>query len=239
MGGSDYGEADRIVHIVSARGRVSCFAPSARKSRKRYGAGLQVFTTIKFEVGRRRSAGLPILSSIEVLRGRWGLSADLDRLALASYACELIDHVAAEGVETGLPEHLERVLDETMIRGPSAALRRAFELAVLAELGFAPDLGECPQCGLPAAFLDVVRGGLFCRNHRGRGKEIGPKTRAWLEAMLRDPNEGPFGPLAADEAERAATALSRPLDEAILHTVGRPLSSLALLAPTALPPQKG
>lgn len=229
-GGTDYGDADRIVHLLTRFGRLACFAPSARKSRRRFGAGLEPFTTVRVEFARRRApSGLSSLASVEVLRSRWGLSQDLERLALGAYACELCDRVAAEGVETRLPDHLELLLEHLLVAPASRPARRAFELRVLDELGLRPELEVCPACGRPGAFLDLTRGGTFCAEHRGTGREIGPRTRAWIEDVIDDESRFPLGQLPPEGAERACQAVSRALDTVLAGLVGDRLASRKLL----------
>ncbi|MEL6186959.1 MAG: DNA repair protein RecO [Myxococcota bacterium] len=234
-GGTDYGESDRVVHLLTRFGRLSCFAPSARKSRRRFGAGLEPFTTIRVELARRRRAsGLPGLTQVEVLRSRWGLSQDLERLALAAYGCELSDRVAVEGVETHLPDRLELLLEHLLEAPATRAARRAFELRVLEELGLRPEMGACPSCGRPGAYLDLTRGGTFCVEHRGMGREIGPRTAEWIQDVLSDDALFPAGRLSAEDAERASRAISRSLDAAVAEVVGGKLASRKLLDASGL-----
>lgn len=236
VGGVDYGEADRVVHLLTRTGRVEAFAPSARKSRRRFGGALQPFTTVRAEVGRRKAgSGLATLVSAEILRLRLGLAGDLERLALAGYAAELGFRLAPEGLPTELPGLVEGLLEALLVSPASRAARRAFELRVLAELGYRPCLDGCVVCDLPARFLDLERGGLLCDVHRGRAREIGPKTRAWLVACLvSGETPAPSDPLGPEEAERAARAVGPSVDLALDACLDRPPGALRLLREVGL-----
>lgn len=227
VGGVDFGEADRIVRILGPDGRFSAFAHGARKSRRRFAGALQPFTSIRAELGRARAAGVPTLVSVEVVRARLSLSADLGRLALASYACELSERLAPEGAATDLVSRLTRLLDDLLAADASPAKRRAFELGLLDELGYRPEVGACVQCGGAAPYLDLPRGGTFCAAHRAGGREIGPKTRAWVVASLEDP--GSLGGLSLAEADRAARAVGPSVDAALAGLLERRLASLPLV----------
>ena len=256
VGRSDYGEADRIVVFLTEEGRLSAFAPAARRSRRRFGGATEPFTSVHIELGRPRREGLQTLSSLEIVLSRWALAQDLERFALAAYACELSARLAVEGVPTGLLPRLEAVLDALLRDPPSRAQRRSFELGVLCELGYQPELRRCVRCGAPeparrapegvedrpagvpspgarnpsvGTYLDLVQGGLLCVQHRGGAREIGPKTRAWLEAAVQSGGGDVLGPLEAPEAERAARAVGPSIDAALGQLLIRPLSSLGLL----------
>lgn len=235
VGGVDYGEADRVVQCLGSEGRFSAFAPSARKSRRRFGAALEPFTSVRVELGRRKpGTDLRLLSSAEILRVRLGIARELERLALAAYLGELAFRLAPEGIPTDLGARLEAALDALDAHPASRTLRRAFELRLALELGLSPRLDACVACGAPATFLDFRRGGLLCAGHRGEGREIGPKTRAWLAHALASDAPAPSGALTPDEAERAARAVGPSLDLALRDWLDRPLGALPLLTDLGL-----
>src|SRR5919204_373892 len=82
----DYGEADRVVTLLSReRGKVSAFARAARASRRRFGGALEPFTLVHAEAKERRGAELFTLESVAVERAFGGIRGDLARIACASY----------------------------------------------------------------------------------------------------------------------------------------------------------
>jgi DNA repair protein RecO (recombination protein O) len=230
-GGVDYGEADRIIHLITPSGRASAFAHGARKSKRRFAGALEMFASVRASIaGRRQRDGMPTVSSAVVLDARLGIRADLGRIALATYAVEVVSIVAPEGqASEGVYRLAAELLDRLAQNPASVAQRRAFELKLYAELGYHPELDACTVCGEHAepAFLDLLRGGIVCASHRERAKEIGPVTLDWIRRALLGPlTMTDFDPEAAD---RAARAIRGPMADAIGSLVGRPLKSVALL----------
>jgi DNA repair protein RecO (recombination protein O) len=146
----DYGEADRIVSLLSAeRGRLEVRIPSARKSRKRFG-GLDLFVLAEATLAPGR--GAPRLAEARVVESFPGIRLDVVRLALAGYAAELLLQAAQEEHEGGELFRLAVAAlgsldrpEEDDIGGMGWA--RAFELKLLHVLGSRPSLRRCAVTG--------------------------------------------------------------------------------------------
>ncbi len=233
VGGVDSGEADRVVHLLTGDGRLAVFAPNAKKSRRRFAGALEPFTTIAIQLGpQRRRAGMPTLSDASVVRSRLALRRGLDTIALGSYFAELGFRTAPEGQPTEVGRWVAEGWDALETAPGTRQLRRAFELKLMSELGYHPELAVCVACGVPpsTAHLDLVRGGLLCPIHRGVAPEVGPKTLAWLRAVLDAPNLDPAPGVDDDWAARAAAKLTGPLSAFWSGLLSRPLNATALLA---------
>jgi len=236
IGGRDYGEADRVVQVLTANGRMSVFAHGARKSRRRFAGALDPFTTVDLELERKRRAGMRTVRSAVGQRSRLGLRAQLETLALACYITELGASVAPEGDPTpALYEAVEATLDSLIDKEPSQMLRRRFELKLIDILGYGPRIDACADCGcdLPeVAHLEFARGGLFCPEHAEQAPRIGPKTQAWMAAVY---GLG-FGEQAFDSVwvETAAQKLGIPITAFFTHLLGYPLKSTKLLQTVSL-----
>lgn len=242
VGAVDYGEADRVVQVLSRRGRASFFAPSARKSHRRFAGALEPFTTIEVELAEGRRRGLPTLASASVARSRASIRSELERIAIAAYVVELAAGVAPEGdAADELYELTVAALDRLDDRAKPVGLttRRAFELRLLQVLGYAPSFERCLEggCVLPeVSYLDLARGGAFCEAHRGQGRPMGPLTRAWLVGVLDGAGVFPdeLGGQAPDTATRAADKLGPATQAFFSQLLGRTLHSSALLATLSL-----
>lgn len=233
VGGTDFGEADRIVHVLGARGRESWFAHGARKSRRRFAGTLEPFATVRATLEPRRRQGMVVIASMVVERARTGIGAGLERLALAAYAAELCARVAPEGAEAPeLEQILAAALDRLDVAPGSRALRVALELVLLAPLGYRPDTHACVVCGREApagnVAFELSRGGVLCAEHAGAAPVIGPKTRAWVEAVLAagpaalaDPCAG----LPEAWADTAALKLARTVQAVYASVLEAPLRS--------------
>ena len=126
----DYGEADRIVTFFTPEhGRCKGFARSARKSRKRFGPGLEPFAKVLMHWSTSASGGLLTLREVDLLDLHVGLRSDLDAIALAGYGCELVEEMV--GDDPGHPQIyrlLEAFLGQLAAVGGSASARLLFEL---------------------------------------------------------------------------------------------------------------
>ena len=91
----DYGEADRVVTLLSRdEGKLSAIARGARKSKRRFGAALSLFGVGEARLTERAGAELGTLESFSSQRGFPGLYADVAKVAHGSYACELARELA-------------------------------------------------------------------------------------------------------------------------------------------------
>jgi DNA repair protein RecO (recombination protein O) len=232
VGGVDYGEADRVVHLLTGRGQLAAFAFGAKKSRRRFAGALQPFFTVRPEFELRRREGMPVLRAASIECARMGISQDLVAIGTAGYVAELAARVAPEGeASEAILALVEAVLDSLNagVR-PRPSVRRAFELMLLDELGYRPELAGCVECGAGPGFIDFARGGALCGAHRGGARPIGPKTSAWVQRVL-DARSG-FDPTAGLDpawADTAAEKLGPSLDAVYRSLLDRPLRSLAVL----------
>ncbi|MBI4819719.1 MAG: DNA repair protein RecO [Deltaproteobacteria bacterium] len=235
VGSIEYGESDRIVRLLTREGRISAFAHGAKRSTRRFGGALEPFSTVRVELDSRRD-GLSTLSSALVVRPRLALTSELDRLALASYVVELALLMTPEAApSTEVFEHVESALETLMSRPASITFRVAYELMLLSAVGYRPELKRCARCDAELSenpWVDLLEGGALCELHR-RGRKIGPKTIAWMRAVLdaeiSDPTAGLDAAWANTAAERALPILTAarrtllsamPKSEGLLETVG-------------------
>lgn len=233
-GGVNYADADRIVYLLTLRGRVDAFAPGARKSQRRFGGCLEPFTTIEAELSssRRGRRGLPTLASAHAVVPRLALRRALESIALASYLAELSIHTAVgEEPSDDVFALLTAALDALCTQPASRSARVAFELQLASALGYQPELARCVVCFEEPArsYLDFMQGGLLCSAHRGAGPEIGPRTLEWARAVLGHPGGGPPPGFDDHWAETAATKLIGATAVFFRVLLGRPLKALAML----------
>lgn len=163
----DYGESDRIVSFFTPDyGLQKGFARGARKSRKRFGAALEPFASVRLIWQQRSTSSLIGLREGELLTLRDGLRKDLKTLALASYACELIEVFFGEGgAHPEVFAMLHNFLDQLDGNGARAEYRLLLELRLLRLSGHEPHLLHCSDCGggLPdETQFHAAHGGSLC-----------------------------------------------------------------------------
>jgi len=173
----DFGESDRIVHLLTPRrGRLTAMAKGARRSRKRFPGTLDLFNLLQVQVERRRPTSMARLEHARLLRSWAALRVDPTRFALACYLLELLDRLAPEG---GAPDDMARLfafaveaLDQVAGEVPDARLRTLLELRTLAAVGLRPELARCVRCGRAVVreagratlAFHVADGGPVCRD---------------------------------------------------------------------------
>ena len=137
----NYGESDRIVSLLTLEhGRLRGFAKSARASRKRFGGQLEPTNRLEVTLSLKED-GLSRIERIEQSSCYPELREQLESLALALYACELVEALTPEGHPLPrLFRLLSTLFDHLTAQTGSAADRRFFEINVLNILGYRPVL---------------------------------------------------------------------------------------------------
>src|SRR4051812_49111072 len=93
----DYGEADRIVTMLTRQaGKLTAIARGARRSYKRFGAGLSLFGVGEATLNERPGAELLTLEAFDGTRGFPDLLLDVAKVAHGGYACELVRELVAQ-----------------------------------------------------------------------------------------------------------------------------------------------
>ncbi|HEY7956695.1 MAG TPA: DNA repair protein RecO [Polyangia bacterium] len=234
----DYGEADRIVTLFCREaGKLSAIARGARKSTRRFGAGLSLFGTGEAKLTERPGSELATLESFDGARGFPHLTMDMVKVAHGGYACELVRELSPPRqpepeVFDLLIELLER-LDGEPARAESL---RLFELRLLDLVGLRPELERCLGCGAVALdgngqAFEGRRGGVVCGACRlegaGQGVALSGEARQALvrmqEATLASASELTLAPAVNAACRDALSAL-------ITFHLGRPLKSVEFIA---------
>lgn len=235
----EYGEADLIVTLLTReRGKLSALARGARRSKRRFGGALGLFTIASVELRRRAGAELWTLSGAAPARVFPELSADLTALSHGSYGTELVrELVPAEQPEERLFALLVE-LYEALRAGASTSMLRAFELALLGAIGLAPVLDRCVACGgddlARGGVLDPDRGGAVCASCAARSRSLGVRpidddARRFLATAQRAASLADARALDAVEGDVPPRARDAMLALVSYH-VGKPLKSVEFIA---------
>jgi DNA repair protein RecO (recombination protein O) len=238
-------ESDLLVVLLTEHhGRITAVARGGRKSQRRFAGALQLLVLGRYQLGRPPRGDLWNLESADIVREWNALASDVVAVAHASYIAELAG--ALMPTETPEPLALELMValwDALADGGPSPAVLRTIELALMDLAGHRVALDSCAACGrtdLTQAVFDPTRGGAICRpcaaTSRGHGVQlIGTNALAYLRAAAaveapadarvldRDPRFEPSDRIAAREA---LIAMAQTL-------IGKPLKSLEYIAKLA------
>ena len=148
----DFGESDRIVHLLTAgAGRLTAIAKGARRSKRRFPGTLDVFNHLEIKGRSKPRASMAFLEQARLLNPFLGLRSDRSRYALASFLTEMLDRLSPEGVSGPEAEGLFRYATESLALletvQPTPTLRLLLELRGFDALGLRPELGRCVRCG--------------------------------------------------------------------------------------------
>jgi len=136
----EYGDSDAVVTFLTRdRGRLSGFARAAKKSKKRFGAGLFAGASGRIELRERAQKGFS-LEGFQAGSSVFGLAEPMT-LGRASYLVEITDKLMADS--DPMPELFDWLcgaLEILQTKTPPLALLRAYELQLMKATGYLPDL---------------------------------------------------------------------------------------------------
>lgn len=90
---TNYGEADRILNVLTPEGKMAVIAKGVRKEKSKLAGGTQTFSLSEINVHKGRSEFL-ILTGAKTIEFYQGLVADLDRLEAAAVVLKKISGAA-------------------------------------------------------------------------------------------------------------------------------------------------
>ncbi len=163
----DFGEADKILNIYTRdRGRITAFAPGARRITSRKASATELFTHGIYFLSEGKN--MDTITESEVLNSFYPLRDDLQKAALAFYLAELLAFLLPEG-QPNYPIYrlfLESVSLLSRAKRRHELWIRAFEIKALSQLGFGPELFQCAHCTAPLSaekYFQASSGGVVCR----------------------------------------------------------------------------
>jgi DNA repair protein RecO (recombination protein O) len=174
---SDWGEADRLLGLYTReQGKLRAVAKGARKLRSRKAGHLEPFTHVSLLMARGRD--LWIVTQAETIDAYLPLRDDLVRTSYAGYVIELLDRFT---YEEGENRSIFNLLVDTLGRISGGndlfTVMRYYEIRLLDDLGFRPQLFKCVQGNeeirAEDQYFTAQGGGVLCPRH---GK-LSPESR--------------------------------------------------------------
>ena len=162
------GEADRILTLYTPHlGKIQAKAKGVRRPRSKLAGHLELLTYSLVSLARGRN--LDVITGSQTINSFLPLKSDLWLTSCALYLTELVNQFTADHIEN---YRLFQLLLETMEQLCQADNKeltlRYFELHLLNEVGYRPQLQQCVSCQLPLepttnAFCPSA-GGMLCPN---------------------------------------------------------------------------
>ena len=207
---ADYQESSRVLTVLTdSLGKITVSAKGALRKNSRIAAASQPFAYAEMTLSQSRDRYyLNEASTISLFPG---LAADVTAYALGAYFLELLDGACPEGEEA--PGELSLGLNALWLlsegKKSPGVVKAAFELRLMAELGYRPETEGCAVCGkeMPEdPVLDLRGGSLYCRAC-AQGSALLPAGLhpASLEALrfiMEAPANKVFSFSLGEEAER-------------------------------------
>jgi DNA repair protein RecO (recombination protein O) len=162
------GEADRILSLYTPHlGKIRVVAKGVRRPRSKMAGHLELLTHSLVSLARGRN--LDTVTGSQTINSFLPLKSDLKLTSYALYAVELTDLFTADNDEN---YPLFQLLLETMhnlCQGNNNELTmRYFELHLLNQVGYRPQLGQCVSCHSPLKAItnsfSPSAGGVLCPN---------------------------------------------------------------------------
>ncbi len=236
----NYGDYDLILTLLTlSEGKLSVMAKSAKKSVKRFGGALELFSELNVVCSSGPGSRMPMLQEAALVHPFSKIRSDILKTAYASYWSEIIHSWMMEGKkEEGIYRLLRLVLEALDAGGISdALLSLVFQTRFLSLSGLRPNMEQCMVCGenvesveTPYLTFDPHRGGLFCQKcENGCTREKTSlskgtlKLLTWIEReSLEHVRRIRFSPSSLQEAQRF-------LEAAIPCHLGKMPNSLVFL----------
>jgi DNA repair protein RecO (recombination protein O) len=204
------GEKDKLVTLFSReRGKLRAVGKGARKPTSKLAGGTEPLMLVRALLSEGHS--LEIVSQVEVRESFPLLRGDYGLFLRATYACELLEKCTEE--RDPAPESFDLLLSTLYVLQraiqPDGTLH-AFELQLMAAIGYEPRLDACIRCDrpfgptLPSAAFSAMRGGVLCDDcAAGARDETLPCDPATRLALIE---------LADNDDARRLAALELPLE---------------------------
>lgn len=181
----DSKESDKILTVLTSElGKITVVAKGARSRRSKVIAATQFLAFSELVLSE--SHGWQYLTEASTIELFDGVRGDIELLSLGSYFAELVEYVSSDETEaqTLLSLLLNALYALGALHRPQELVKAAFELRLMAEIGFEPLLDSCCACGAdePAeSVLDLQGGTLLCRTCARNGT-FAPLTLGALQA---------------------------------------------------------
>ncbi len=185
-----YGENSRILTVLGKdSGKVSILASRARTNRSGLLTATQLFAYSDFTLFKGRDGSLFKLNEGEAVSTFPNIRNSLEKMAYASYFCDVVNQICREGSEENellaLILNMLYLLDRDDCTAEKAVkIRAVFQFRALAAAGFAPDCDGCAECGDGAVRYFSRSGGVFyCEKCSENGNALSEVNQGIFNAI--------------------------------------------------------
>ncbi len=172
------GEADRALTLYTRElGKLSAAAKGSRRPGSKLSGATEPFTRMNLLLASGRS--LDIITQCEITWSYPGIREDIDRIARASYLCELLEALTHERDASASQPIFDLMHASFLMLEQGGAWVEApvhaAEVRLLSHLGYAPAMDRCAYCGQGisdrAAWFSASMGGALCSEDGDKGAD--------------------------------------------------------------------
>jgi len=223
------GEADRLITVYTPYiGKLKTVARGVRKSTSKISGHLEPLTYLTIMVAKGRT--LDIISQVETLDSFPALRKDLKLISQAIYMADLIDNFASENESN--PDMFQIFLEMLgyLQIGEGEILLRFFEMKLLENQGYLPELYNCVSCKNPLApetnLFNHSYGGIMCRScFKDGASEKHPISVNSIKVLRHIHNNSYQNTRGIKLSKQLSDELSKLLSFYIRHVLERKLKS--------------
>ena len=236
---TSYGDYDLILTLLTlSEGKVSVMAKSAKKSVKRFGGALELFSQVNVVFSSSAKRQLPLLQESILVEPFSNIRSNILKTAYASYWSEIIHKWMMEGKkEERIYNLLYRSLKELNSDGlPEGLLSLVFQSRFLTLSGLAPDIKRCMVCRetveqvrSPYLSFDPCRGGLACQGCDDGAGEKPVLSKGTIKLLSWIECEGIDHVRRIRFSSRSLLEAQRFLEETVVYHLGKMPKSLVFL----------
>ena len=160
------GEADRILTLYTPHlGKIQAVAKGIRRPRSKLAGHLELLTHSQVSLARGRN--LDTITGSQTINSFLPLKSDLWLTSYALYVTELINQFTADHIKNyPLFQLLLKIMHHLCQAGDNELVLRYFELHLLNEVGYRPQLQQCVSCRSPLKpvtnAFSPTDGGVLC-----------------------------------------------------------------------------
>ncbi|MBO5453452.1 MAG: DNA repair protein RecO [Clostridia bacterium] len=227
---TDYRENDKILTVITKElGKISICARGVRNSRSKNASAVRFMCYTEFVISGGRN-NFYYMTQCALIQSFYKISEDVVKLSLATYLAQLAADIMPECSESG--ETLSLVLNTFYVLANTnkdlALVKAAFELRLMAQQGYMPQLECCNGCGeiTSPMFFDISAGGLWCPACAAKGVKIEKNLLDALRYIAYCPLKQLF---SFTVSENIAKDLYSCCEQYAVSVAGRPPKSLEYL----------
>lgn len=227
---TDYKDNDKILTVLTKElGKISVCAKGVRNSRSKNAHSVRFLCYSEFVLSGGTN-NFYYMRQCNLVQSFYKISEDIVKLSLASYLSALAGEIVPECSESGEVLNLLLVTFYVLANQDKdlKTVKAAFELRLMAEQGYVPELGGCSQCGKVTnpMFFDVGTGEIRCGECKARGMKINANLLDALKYIINCPINKLFSFSISDNI---SNELFTCCEQYALSVTGKPVKSLEYL----------